>query len=175
MKLSELAQWDRKLKRLAGPHKQAFLLTVRGLLKQWNFPLFLKFDFSMDKSTFKEIIFHLHSIGLIVKLVVCDQGPKNRSLANEKNFNITPEKPFLPHPCIEDEKFYFTYDFLHLFKSTAAHVRHDEVKLPCGTIFTVKDLQYLINLADSKGFELSAAFHLRHSVLYCKMVTYRNS
>jgi len=57
-------------------------------------------------------IFKLKSIGLIPKIVVCDQGTNNQQL--RKILGVTSDFPFITH---DEDKIYFMYDTPHLLKS----------------------------------------------------------
>ena len=104
--LNPFAQFDTKNQRCVGAHKAATLVMIRGLVskKAWKFPLKTKFDYSIDQNDYIELVTKLFQMGFTVKLSVCDMGSKNIALANENNFNITKEKPWIPHPCDSNQK-----------------------------------------------------------------------
>ena len=129
------------------------MLTVRGLVSNWEFVVYVRFDYTLDCETYKEIIVKLHEIGYKVLLSICDQGPRNMSLINKDNLNLSPQKPDFPHPADENLKMRFCFDFVHLLKSLGRHIRTDICMLPCGALFTVADFQELIDSCMSEiGF-----------------------
>ena len=117
---------------------------VRGIVFPWAFPLLTRFDYSIDKDKYLEIISMLYNIKFICKLSVCDMSTKNTGLA--KTFQITPEKPFLLHPCDEKIKVYFSFDIIHCYKNLVNHIRDDYVKLPSKTVFDISDVQEVVDM-----------------------------
>ena len=80
----------------------AMVFMVRGLMTKCKQPVGYHLSCStMDPSTMKtyllECIGHLHSAGLTVKIIVCDQGANNRSLLH-KHLQVSTSKPFLSFP-----------------------------------------------------------------------------
>ena len=93
-------------------------------------------------------------------------GSKNQSLFNEDNFDISPEFPYIQHPCDPSLKFFITYDHIHLLKTQCNHLRDDDCKLPDGTIFNKDYFQDLLDKRDSSEFGMGR--HLKHEQLFCK-------
>ena len=81
--LKNVAQLCTKTGRVVGPYSEGFLLTVRGITKKWSFPYYTNFNFPPTKDFILYIVKRLYEIGLIVLMVVSDQGPKNVKLFNE--------------------------------------------------------------------------------------------
>ena len=77
----------------------------------------------------------------------------------QANFNITPEKPYIVHPCDPQLKLFFGYDEIHLFKTFASHIRDDNCKLPDGTIFTIQEFQQLLDNRGSSEFTMGQHLH----------------
>jgi len=50
-----------------GPHKKVQVLSVRGLLSSWKYPVFFGFDTKMTEELIFHVINKLHEYGLIVK------------------------------------------------------------------------------------------------------------
>ena len=146
MSVSSEAQYDPKNDSLIGPHKNNFMLTVRGLFSDYCIPLLTMFDYAIDVQTYHEVIAKLYELGFIVKISICDQGPKNMALIKE--LNITAEKPYSIHPCNDQIKVYFSFDFVHVFKNFGNHLRDDICLLPCGAEFTISEFYDLI---DARG------------------------
>ncbi|KAL2102037.1 hypothetical protein ACEWY4_003798 [Coilia grayii] len=97
-------------------HSLAFM--VRGLTGKWKQPIgyFLSKDAAPAHTLeclLKECIDNIKAIGLLPKVVVCDQGANNVSLF--KQLGITPEKPFFMYA---DEKIFPP----HLLKNTRSNL-----------------------------------------------------
>jgi len=95
----------------------ALVIMVRGLYKNWKFPLSFFFTGSGVKGNdlviiIKQAIKHIIEVGLIPTCIVCDQGTQNRR--TYMLLGGTQEKPYF----IENEnKIYLLFDMPHLVKS----------------------------------------------------------
>lgn len=95
----------------------ALVIMVRGLFKNWKFPLSFFFTGSGVKGNdlviiVKQAINHITEVGLIPTCIVCDQGTQNR-----RTFTLlggTQEKPYI---IVNENKIYLLYDMPHLVKS----------------------------------------------------------
>ena len=74
MKVDMLAELDQRLECLSGPSDYAFLLTIRGLVADWQFPFYTAMDFTLTKESYQKIISDLYMIKLTVLVSVCDMG-----------------------------------------------------------------------------------------------------
>lgn len=79
----------------------------------------------------KHAIEKVSSTGLIIKSVVCDQGPRNKSLP--KALRVTIEKPFF---FIKEklDKIFFLFDPPHLLKSLRNNVEQKKLSYRGGTV-----------------------------------------
>ena len=59
MKLTERAEWDRKIDAVIGPYKQAQTFMVRSLTGNLKLPVYVDFDTPATKSLLLQIIFSL--------------------------------------------------------------------------------------------------------------------
>ena len=85
--------------------------------------------------------------------------PSNQKLFNSDNFDITPEVPYIIHPCDEKFKLYITYDAIHMYKTMVNHIRDDECMLPNNMTFNRSDF---IDLVEKRGSaEISFGSHLK--------------
>jgi len=95
----------------------ALVIMVRGLYKNWKFPLSFFFTGSGVKGNdlviiIKQAIRHIIEVGLIPTCIVCDQGTQNRR--TYMLLGSTQEKPYF----IENKnKIYLLFDMPHLIKS----------------------------------------------------------
>ena len=161
MKVSCLAELDQRLECLSGPSDQAFLLTIKGLVKDFQYPFFTAMDYTLSKDSYQEMIAELYKLDFTVLLTVKDQGSRNQGLVKE--LNVTPTSPYSPHPCDPTIKVYFAFDHLHSFKNLASHIRKKETKLPDGQIFTIDNFKKVL---DTRGFfEISVGHHLKEKAL----------
>ena len=85
----------------------------------------------------------------------------------QDNFNITPKKPYITHPCDPQLKLFFGYDELHLFKSFANHIRDDTCMLPDGSLFSIQEFQDLLDKRGSSS-EFTLGQHLHQKQLSAK-------
>ncbi|XP_044740044.1 uncharacterized protein LOC123301372 [Chrysoperla carnea] len=69
---------------------------------------------SLTHEIMEETVVKLFEVNLIVKALICDQGPRNQGMF--KKHKMTPTKPFFKVPGY-DHKIYFIYDPPHLLKS----------------------------------------------------------
>ncbi|KAF2900796.1 hypothetical protein ILUMI_05396 [Ignelater luminosus] len=98
--------------------KTALVCMIKGIV--YNFKCVLGYWFLGGQETspnMKEIVMNCvdaaNSAGLIVKALVCDQGPANQGLATK--LGITTVKTYFTY---QNSKIYFIYDVPHLLKST---------------------------------------------------------
>ena len=97
-----------------GPHKYMQIVQARALFGKWKQPVFCDFDKPMTKELLISIITKLNNIGYTVVACVSDMGGGNQGLWKE--FGITIETPFIPHPQIADLNIYFYAVTPHLLK-----------------------------------------------------------
>lgn len=97
--------------------KHAIVFFMRGLYKNWKFPISYYFcNNSLEKTILKELItYNLKSIaeiGFIPKVIVCDQGSNNRGAF--RLLGVTENNPFF---LLNGSKIVALFDVPHLFKS----------------------------------------------------------
>jgi hypothetical protein len=112
MNLQELGELGRT--KSYGTH--VLTLIIRGLAQPWKIPISFCISANATKGAnqatwLKKIIPKLFEVGLILKLVVCDQGTNNQ--ATFKHMGITYTEPFYHN---NNEKVYFKYDDPHIVK-----------------------------------------------------------
>lgn len=97
---------------------QGLVINIHGLHTKWKQPI----GFTISNGPTPSAILYdllirtlnvLSEIGLTARLVVCDQGSTNRSMANNL-LKVTKEKPYF---SFNGRKIFFTYDPPHLVKS----------------------------------------------------------
>ena len=137
-----------------GPNTLGFLLIIRGLVSDWHYPLFVHLDFTkLTVEWYEQLVQMLHAMKFRLMVSVCDGGSSNESLASPNKLDITPQKPYTFVKCQDEEKkVFFSFDYVHAFKLTRNHLLDKEVKLPCGTIVTVNDLQDVVNAISKSTF-----------------------
>lgn len=96
---------------------EALVFMVSGLCNRWKIPIAYFLSANSTKAEYLKILLltcikKLKECGLIVKVVVCDQGSGNRSTIAK--LNITKSNPVLK---VENDTIYFFYDVPHLIKS----------------------------------------------------------
>ena len=144
-------------------HALAFM--VRGLYSKWKQPLgyFLTagtVQSNVLQNIVRTYLEKLESIGLHTKVLVCDQGPNNRSFL-QKLEGVSIEKPFLLH---NDRKVFVIYDPPHLLKN----VRNNLMK----SNFTYDDVeikwQYVVdfyNLDKTMSIKMAPKLTDKHITL----------
>lgn len=92
--------YDARTDRLEGADigRDRLVFMVRGLLSSWKQPvayylMYSTVDQKILTSLIKHVITSLLSIGLCLKVLVCDQGPSNRSCLT-KHLATSIEKPY---------------------------------------------------------------------------------
>jgi len=95
----------------------ALVIMVRGLYKNWKFPLSYFFTGSGIKGNdlvliVKESVKHIINAGLVPTSIVCDQGTQNR-----RTFSLLGGTEDKPYTTICEQKLFLLYDMPHLVKS----------------------------------------------------------
>lgn len=108
---------DDGLTRTHIPANQTVVAALKGLTHSWKQVIGHWFSHDKGKGTFlRDIIFQCirmcNEVGLILKVLISDQGSKNRNV--QRFLKITPDQPYFMNG---DEKIYFMYDPPHLIKS----------------------------------------------------------
>ena len=128
-----------------------------------NRPTRVAFPVSATKleELIREAVDRLDDAGLDVRVVICDQGATNRSLAS--SLGIAAETPFFMH---RSKKIYFMYDPPHLLKSLRNNLKVYN--------FTVRNhsvkwqyVEDLYNFDSSQRIKLAPRLTERHIVLPC--------
>ena len=115
MKIDEWAETYNKIDAVIGPHKYANQLLIKSILGDWELPIYSKFDSAITKKNLFRIIRKLESIGIKVMFFVCDQGPRNLTLA--KKLGITIDNVSFPNPHDESREVCFAFDWVHAYKN----------------------------------------------------------
>jgi len=114
--------------------KHALVIMIRGLYKNWKFPLcyFLTCNGMTGdelniiiKSCIKKIL----DIGLLPTALVCDQGTQNRKL-----FSLLGGTENCPKTEIHGQTLFLIYDIPHLFKSIRNNLLNGDIKINEKTI-----------------------------------------
>ena len=88
MKVSCIGELDQRLECLSGPSDQAFLLTVKGLVKDFQYPFYSAMDYTLSKESYNTMITELYKIDLTVLLTVKDQGKFQFHSKMKNNFKV---------------------------------------------------------------------------------------
>ena len=135
---------------------------VRSLYGNWKFPIYVAFDQAVTPDIYNEILYELGANGIRVMISVCDQGPRNEALA--KALGITPSKYWIKHPYNSAWDVFFSYDFIHLFKSFRNHTLDKILVFGDGTEVSKNDFEDLLRICMS---EISSGSHLNDKMLSC--------
>ena len=148
----------------SGPHKNAQVIMFRGLTSPWKFPLYIDFDVAVSKDVYFENIYCLEELDVHVLISTCDQGSRNEQLAKE--LKINPENHWSPNPYDPTRKVFWSYDFVHLFKSFRNNCLDFVVCFDDGTYSSKKDFEELVDFCAQD--ELSCGFFLKDLHLECQ-------
>ena len=107
----------------------------------------------------REAVDRLDAAGLDVRVVVCDQGATNRSLASR--LSISPETPFFIHST---KKVYFMYDPPHLLKSMRNNLKTYNFNVR-GNLVKWQYVEDLFKFDMSQRIKLAPRLTERHIVL----------
>ncbi|XP_059474485.1 uncharacterized protein LOC132196089 [Neocloeon triangulifer] len=112
---------DRESKHLA---TQANVLMLKSIFGNFKLPLLYEFhDPSLTatkiKKTIEKAITKVNGTGLIVKALVCDQGPAHIGLFSN-TFQVSPEKPYIVR---DNQKIFCLFDPPHLLKSIKSNLK----------------------------------------------------
>lgn len=80
VKISESVAYDSRSDQVLGPHRQAQVAMIRGLLYNYKQPIFVDFDKAMKKETLFDLIQQLDKIGYHVVAIVSDMATSNVGL-----------------------------------------------------------------------------------------------
>ena len=96
---------------------------IRGLIDDYQFPVFFGFDIAVRKMLFDETVIFLENVGGKCLASTCDQGGDNIGLKNE--LGISKDNVTYPNPANPSRLIYFLFDFVHIYKN----LRHSVWKL----------------------------------------------
>lgn len=107
----------------------ALLFFIRGLLHNWKLPFSYYVSCGPTKGNIitelvKEVVGKLQSIGLIVRVIVCDQGANNRKAL--ANLEASKEDPFI---LLNGKRILTIFDTPHLLKSLRNNFMNDKLKI----------------------------------------------
>jgi len=133
---------------------QAVVVMIKSIKSSWKQVIGYYFSCGGTwgvqlKEVLMNAIFKLKSIGLIPKLVVCDQGTNNQQLC--RILNVTSEFPFITY---NEDKIYFMYDTPHLLKPVRNNLKkfHFIYESSC---YSWDDIVQFYNLDKNKSLRLS--------------------
>lgn len=129
MKIKDLTEFNKRLDLVEGfqdlghlgrnkeTAKHAIVFFMRGLYKNWKFPISYYFcNNSLEKNKLKDLITYnlktIAEIGFIPKVIVCDQGTNNQGAF--RLLGVTKNCPFF---MSNGSKIVAIFDVPHLFKS----------------------------------------------------------
>ena len=105
---------------IVGPHNRVNVLLVRGLIANFQIPIWYKFDCTLEKTEYLDIVKKIEKKGFHVASTTCDNARSNQTLA--KALGVTPENPRHENPCRPGLFVYWFYDPSHLIKLVRNHL-----------------------------------------------------
>jgi hypothetical protein len=146
VKISEGVEYDHRTDQIRGPHRQAQVGMMRGLLYPYKQPIYVDFDKAMKKDILFDIITRLKRIGYRVVAIASDMGTSNVGLW--RSLGVTDKSPLFSSPWHEDDKIFAFPDAPHLLKLYRNHLLDKGYTLPSGAIMKKEDLEKVLS-ADS--------------------------
>ena len=80
-----------------------------------KFELYWDLDINLIPDTLRHIIGQTENIGAIIRMVCCDQHPKNRTMYNR--MGVTVREPYIMSPTYPNRKIYMGHDWIHIMKN----------------------------------------------------------
>jgi hypothetical protein len=127
-----------------GPHRQAQVALIRGLLFPYKQVVYADFDVSMKKDLLFEIIRHLDNLKFKVVAIVSDMGSTNVALW--RTLQVTDTKTYFFNPCNKEEKIFVFPDAPHLLKLCQNHLLDRGYVLPNGETVQKSDMNTFYSL-----------------------------
>jgi hypothetical protein len=143
VKIAETIVYDSRADAILGPHRQAQVAIIRGLLYPYKQPIFIDFDQKMTKDILFALILSLHKIDFKVVCIVSDMGPTNVGLWRQ--LGITDSVPHFKSPCKASERIFVFPDAPHLLKLCRNHLLDKGYVLPTGMIVLRSDLEEILS------------------------------
>jgi hypothetical protein len=147
------------------PATEALVFTVKGLIKKWKQPLCYFLSGGSTSSSqlvylVLDCIAKLQEIGIVIKVVVCDQGANNRGMFSSLGISI--EKPYVE---VNSSKVFFMYDPLHLLKSVRNNFKRYPVQLGPGKVARWDHVKKFYDLDSVQKVRLAPKLKLAHFLL----------
>ena len=138
---------------------------IRGLVEDYQFPIFFGFDIAVRKELFDQTVIMIENVGGKCLASTSDQGGDNIGLKNE--LGITEDNVTYPNPAHPSRPIYFLFDFVHIYKNLRNNMLDHTMILPDKT--RIKALVHFRQLFNHcRGNEISEASYLKTIMLDCK-------
>ena len=153
--------------------KDAQIMMYRQLAGKEKLPFFVDVDHAVTPEDLKETFERFRNVGIEILSVTCDQGAKNRTLANQLGISVNKRDNrsvyTFEHPLDPEKEVFWIWDFVHLYKSLRNHLLDDKTTLPCGSTVTKFDFYHLLDkLSAEVGSEHTSGFHINSDNLECE-------
>ena len=112
--------YDIKNDQFIGPHNKVNVLLVRGLFNNFQIPIWYKFNTTLEKDEYLDIVKKIEAKGFHVASTTCDMARTNQTLA--KSLGVTTDNPRHENPCRPGSFVYWFYDPSHLIKLVRNHL-----------------------------------------------------
>jgi hypothetical protein len=163
VKISESIAYNARSDQILGPHKQAQVAMIRGLLYPYKQPVYIKFDQAMKKDIVFEVMCCLEKIVYKVVGMVSDMATSKVGLW--RSLGITDQTPFFFNPRSLEEKVFMFPDAPHLLKLCRNHYLDKGYVLPSGELLKREDLEKVLSL-DCAEFRIVPKLKEKHFVCY---------
>lgn len=162
MKVTAQYEYDCTNDTIIGPHEQLQVVMARSLCSSWKQPVFVGFDFKMNKSCLDEIVTKLFNVGFTVVAIVSDCGGGNVGVWKE--FGVNYELSWFKSP-ITNQNVYFFADVPHLLKLVRNWFIDTGFKLSDGSLIHSEPVKTLVY--GTKETEISSTYKLTPKHVEC--------
>lgn len=125
---------------------QALVFMVRGIYKNWKFPLYYFFTGSGVKGDdlikiVKNCVEQILNFNLLPTCIICDQGTQNQRM-----FKLLGGTEEDPSTIINDKKLFLMYDMPHLIKSLRNNLLNGDFEISKNKIVSINDNKTTYNI-----------------------------
>ena len=126
-------------------------------------PIYVDLDMKLDVLQVKYIIGEMEKMRAIVKHIVSDQCGSNVGFYNQ--LGVSPSKPYIMSPTVEDRKIYVLNDITHIAKNLCWAIMDRAALMRSGYFISKEDWEDLLKKTQS---EVSRGYKLTQFDLDCR-------
>jgi hypothetical protein len=162
VEISKKLCYDELADQVLGMRNTACVRSIRGIFGKWKQVIYYDWEKATKYEDVLNIIGALSNIGIDVRALVSDMGPKNTGIWSDLNLGKVKQgvinKTWFQHP-VTDKKIFVFPDFPHLIKLLRTHLLDSSINLPDGKVLDKKMYMELLKVQ-------TAEFRLTHKLTY---------